>query len=222
MRAGKAVEFGVLVVAVCVAWWALVAKQHAEDEALIASENYAAAMDTVRTIRLVSRGKDTALAYLSSLLQTREIALEGALRRLAKSEGLVVRFRADLAVAGRRVDTVLVGVAPPLVGDSGRLVDSVAVTGPPVTGQVRADMAPWRPTVWGLRLQPDPIPLTIVVGCRDRGPPELIVTGPTWATVAPTLGVLDARVCHPTRQKARWPWFVGGALAGILTWEAVR
>lgn len=222
MRAGKAVEVGVLVVAVCVAWWALVAKQHAEDEALIASENYAAAMDTVRTIRLVSRGKDTALAHLSSLLQTREIALEGALRRLAKSEGLVARFRADLAVAGRRVDTVLVGVAPPLVGDSGRLVDSVAVTGPPVTGQVRADMAPWRPTVWGLRLQPDPIPLTIVVGCRAKGPPELIVTGPTWATIAPTLGTLDARVCHPARQKARWPWFVGGTLVGILTWEAVR
>lgn len=222
MRAGKAVEFGVLVVAVCVAWWALVAKQHAEDEALIASENYAAAMDTVRTIRLVSRGQDTVIASLSSLLQSKDVALTGALRRLAQSERLTARLRADLAVAVRGVDTVVVGEAQPVRGDSGRLVDSVAVTGPPVTGQVRADMAPWRPTVWGLRLQPDAVPLTVVVGCRDGLPPELIVTSPTWATVAPTLGQLDARVCHPVRQKARWPWLVGGFITGMLTWEIAR
>ena len=222
MNIRKGLEMVVLLVAICVAWWAVTAKQHAEDEAVIASENYAAALDTVRSIRLVSRGQDTVIASLSSLLQTKAVALDGALRRLAQSERLAARLRADLAVAGRGVDTVLLGVAPPVGDTGGRLVDSVAVTGPPITGSVAADMAPWRPTRWGLRLQPDPIPLTIVVGCRDQGPPELIVTGPTWATVAPTLGTLDARVCHPVRAKARWPWFVACVGIGMLGWEVVR
>lgn len=222
MRPGKAVEFVVLLVAVGVAWWAVVAKQHAEDEALIASENYAAAMDTVRTIRLVSRGQDTVIASLSSLLQSKDVALTGALRRLAQSERLTARLRADLAVAVRGVDTVVVGEAQPVRGDSGRLVDSVAVTGPPVTGQVRADMAPWRPTVWGLRLQPDAVPLTVVVGCRRGAPPEIIVTGPQWVSIGKITGTIDPSVCHAPSKSSRLKWLLAGVGIGLFGWEAIR
>ena len=209
------IERLVLLVAVAVAWYSWSAKQNAEREAIIASENYAAALDSVRRVLV---GKDA--AALVSLTQM-AVHLKGALGKLAKAEGLNARLHAQLAVATRGLDTVVVGVAAPVADTGGRLVDSVQVTGPPITGAVVADLAPWRPTVWGVKLQPDPIPLTVTVGCRKGRPPLLAVTGPDWATVEPS-GVLDPSICHPRPQRARWPWFLGGVGLGIVGWELLR
>ena len=212
------IERLVLVAAIGFAWYSWVHAQEADRQRIIAVENAYAAGDTVRLLR-DAKAKDS-LGFTRSL-QQRDVDLDGLARRLAKAEGLNVRLRADLAVATRGLDTVVVGVAAPLAGDSGRLVDSVVVTGPPISGVVTADLAPWRPTTWGLRLKPDPISLTVVVGCREGLPPSLIVTAPEWATVTPK-GVLDPSICHPKAQKARWPWFLGGIGAGILMWEIAR
>ena len=38
MNIRKGLEMVVLLVAICVAWWAVTAKQHAEDEAVIAAD----------------------------------------------------------------------------------------------------------------------------------------------------------------------------------------
>lgn len=209
------IERLVLVAAIGFAWWSWTVKQEADRQRVIASENYAAALDSVRRVQV---GKDAA-ALVS--LQQMSVHLKGALGKLAKAEGLNARLHARLAVATRGVDTVLVGVAPPVAGDSGRLVDSVAITGPPITGSVVADLAPWRPTVWGLRLQPDPISLTVTVGCRKGLPPQMVVTGPAWATVTPK-GVLDPAICHPkARRNPLWGFLIGMGV-GMVTWEAVR
>ena len=223
MTPWKAVPWLVALVAVLVAGWALRARALAEREAVIALENERASRQEVRRLTLEVEHGQTSVATVSALLQRERVELHGALAKLARAEHLTARLRADLAVATRGVDTVMVGNAPPALDSAGRLVDSVVVTGPPITGSVVADMAPTRPTRWGLRLQPDPIPLTVVVGCRVRGkPPELVVTAPDWVTIQPSLGTLDARVCHPTPQKKRWPWLVAGMGLGILTWETLR
>lgn len=212
------IERLVLLVAVGVAWYAWSAKQNAEREALIATENAYAAGDTVRILQ--DRHYRDSSGFARSLAQ-RDVQLGGLSRRLARAEGLNAQLHAQLAVATRGLDTVVVGATAPVADTGGRLVDSVAVTGPPITGAVVADMAPWRPTIWGLRLQPDPIPLTVTVGCRKGLPPEILITSPEWVQVYPK-GVLDPAICHPKPQKARWPWFLGGVGLGIVGWELLR
>ena len=209
------IERLILLVAIAVAWWSWTVKQEADRQRVIASENYAAALDSVRHVRV---GRDS--AALVSLTQM-AVHLKGALGQLAKQEGLNARLHARLAVATRVVDTVLVGVAPVVADTGGRLVDSIQVTGPPITGTVTAAMQPLMRTRWDIRLQPDKIPLTVTVGCRKGLPPQMVVTGPEWATVEPR-GVLDPSICHPARQTARWPWFLGGIGLGIVTWELAR
>lgn len=222
------IERLVLLVAVSVAWWAWTAKQHAEDRAIISAENEAAARDTLRVVVL---GKTrTEQATLMALSQHR-VALTGALARLARSEGVVARLQARLAVTVEGVDTTIytdpapiLGTNVPILGtDTFHVRDSISLEGPPITGTVVADLSPFRPGEWSLQLQPDPIPLRVVVGCRKPGqPPSIIVTGPVWADVGAVTGELDPKICHPTRQKARWPWFLGGLGLGILIWEAAR
>ena len=214
MKVVWAERFALLVV-VGVAWWSWTVKQEADRQRVIASENYAAALDSVRHVQV---GKDS--AALVSLTQM-AVHLKGALGQLAKAEGLNARLHARLEVATRGVDTVMVGVVPVVADAAGRLVDSIQVVGPPITGTIAAAFQPLVRSRWDIRLQPDKIPLTVTVGCRKGLPPQMVVTGPPWATVTPN-GVLDPSICHPPRQKARWPWFLGGIGVGILTWEMAR
>lgn len=212
------IERALLVAAIGWSWFSWVHAQEADRQRIIASENAYAAGDTVRTLR-DSHARDSA-GYAVSLHQ-RDVALDGMVKRLAKAEGLNARLHAQLAVATRGLDTVVVGVAAPVADTGGRLVDSVQVTGPPITGTVTADLAPWRPTTWGLRLKPDPIPLTVVIGCRKGLPPSILITSPEWVQVYPN-GVLSPELCHPRPQRARWPWFLGGIGLGIVGWELLR
>jgi hypothetical protein len=73
-----------------------------------------------------------------------------------------------------------------------------------------------------VRLTPDPIPLTVIVGCRKHLPPELIATGPSWATIGNVAGTLDPLICHPKPSKARWPWLLAGIGVGMIGWEIAR
>ena len=216
------IERIVLVLAMAVAWYSWSAKQNAQREALIATENALAAQDTVRVLRI---GKDGARAAYVEALQQAQVTLRSAEARLAKAERLQAKLRADLAVAVRGIDTVYTGHTIPIMGtigpDSGSLRDSLTLTGPPITGHVTADLNPSRPTRWGVQLRPDPIPLTVIVGCRKVGPPETLITGPSWVTIVPH-GVIDPSVCHPKKGGGWLTNVLIGVGVGILGWEIAR
>lgn len=198
------IERGLLLAAIGFSWYSWTMKQEADRQRVIASENYAAALDSVRHVQV---GKDS--AALVSLTQM-AVHLKGTLGQLAKAEGLNARLHARLAITTRAVDTVLVGVVPPVADSAGRLVDSIQVVGPPISGTIAAAFQPLVRSRWDIRLQPNPIPLTVTVGCRKGLPPQLIVTGPPWATVEPS-GVLDPSICHPENGEDRWDF---GLFAG--------
>lgn len=209
----------VLVVAVLFAWYAWTAKQNAEREALIATENALAAQDTLRVLRI---GKDGERAAYVLALQQAQVTLRSAEARLAKAEKLQAKLRADLAVAVKGVDTVYTSLPATVGADSGSLRDSLTLTGPPITGSVTADLSLTRPSRWGVRLTPDPIPLTVIVGCRKVGPPEIVVTAPNWGRVVPSLGTVDPALCHPKKGPNRLVGFLVGVGVGLIGWEVVR
>lgn len=209
----------VVIVAVVVAFYAWSAKQNADRTALIVTENALAAQDTLRVLRI---GKDGARQAFVLALQQAEVNLRASEAKLAKLERLQAKLRADLAVAVRQVDTVIVTTTATVGADSGSLRDSLTLTGPPITGHVTADLSPIRPSRWTVRLQPDAIPLTVIVGCRKNLPPEIIVTAPNWGTVVPTTGTLDPAICHPKPGPSRVKWLLISVGLGVLWWRLAR
>lgn len=219
----------VVIVAVLVAWWSWTVKQNADREALIASENALAAQDTVRVLRL---GKDGERAAYVLALQQAQVTLRSAEARLAKQEKLLAKVKADLSVAVKGIDTVYVGPtehATTTIDSIGQMTttitslrDSLTLTGPPITGSVTADLSPTRPSRWAVRLTPDPIPLTVIVGCRKVGPPEIAVIAPNWGTVVPSVGTVDPALCHPKKGPNRLIVAGLGVALGVLGYRLLR
>jgi hypothetical protein len=209
----------VVIVAVVVAWYSWSAKQSADREALIATENALATQDTLRLIRI---GKDGAQTAAVLALQQAQVTLRSAEARLAKAERLQAKLKADLSVAVRGIDTVYTSRPATVGADSGSLRDSLTITGPPITGSVTADLSPRRPSRWTVNLTPDPVEVRVIVGCRKHLPPEVVVIGPTGSTIVPTGGTLDPALCNPKKGPNRLMGFLVGAVVGAFGWELAR
>lgn len=183
-----------------------------------------AARDTTR-LRLV-RTRDSLLR----VFQRRVIQEKQRADALDRALGLERRLRVAASV---RFDSALAQVAgTPTIADSdGDRSSQFHLRQPPYTVDATAVLPP--PPEQGrlvVAVRLDPLPLSLRIGCgpavRGVRPATASLVVPPWATV-----VLDSlsqapEVClsplAQTPPKKRWPWLVGGLVAGVIGWELIR
>lgn len=136
-------------------------------------------------------------------------------------------------VASLRFDSVLAQVAgtPTFADSDGDRSSQFHLRQPPFTVDATAVLPP--PPEQGrlvVAVRLDPLPLSLRIGCgpavRGVRPATASLVVPPWATVSLDSLSQSPEVClSPIAQeppKKRWPWFVGGLVAGVVGWELLR
>jgi hypothetical protein len=183
-----------------------------------------AARDTTR-MRLVRTRDSMVRVFQRRIIQEKQ-------RADAFDMALQLERRARI-VATLRLDSLLAQVAgTPTIADSdGVRTSQFHLRQPPYTVEATAVLPP--PPEQGrlvVAVRLDPLPLHLRVGCgpavRGVRPATASLVVPPWATVSLDSLSQSPEVCvSPIAlepPKKRWPWVVGGLVAGVIGWELIR
>lgn len=176
----------------------------------ISRQNAEAALDVTRSIS-TRHGE-----VYARIIAQKDVELAGALREAAGQRDLRPVAGVGISLESQGLDTTATHPIPPRTvvsgsGDPGgpegtevhpgerSLRDSLVVVGPPVEGVVGIELRD-STILWTARLKPSSIPLTLSLGCGERGP-EAMVQGPIGVETEIVRGQIDPKICNPPGTK---------------------